>query len=165
MKGVVNTRFDFELDEVVIWDSVEVKKGRFHIVYNNKSFVADILTHDRKNKSFEIIINNNTYYVQLKDRFDELLHDLGMDVGSSNKDNDVKAPMPGRVLEILVKEGDAVAEGDGLIILEAMKMENIIKSTREGVLKHIQAAEGDSVEKNAVLLSYCLLYTSPSPRD
>ena len=154
MKGVVNTRFDFELDEVVIWDSVEVKKGRFHIVYNNKSFVADILTHDRKNKSFEIIINNNTYYVQLKDRFDELLHDLGMDVGSSNKDNDVKAPMPGRVLEILVKEGDAVAEGDGLIILEAMKMENIIKSTREGVLKHIQAAEGDSVEKNAVLLSY-----------
>ena len=154
MKGVVNTRFDFELDEVVVWDIVEVKKGRFHIVYNNKSFVADILTHDRKNKSFEIIINNNTYSVQLKDRFDELLHDLGMDVGNSNKDNDVKAPMPGRVLEILVKEGDAVAEGDGLIILEAMKMENIIKSTREGVLKHIQAAEGDSVEKNAVLLSY-----------
>jgi biotin carboxyl carrier protein len=39
-------------------------------------------------------------------------------------------------------------------VLEAMKMENIIKSTREGVLKHIQANEGDSVEKNAVLLSY-----------
>ena len=154
MKGTVNTRFDFELDEVVNWDIVEVKEGRFHIVYNNKSFVADVLTHDRKNKSFEIIINNNTYSVQLKDRFDELLHDLGMDVGSSNKDNDVKAPMPGRVLEILVKEGDAVAEGDGLIVLEAMKMENIIKSTREGVLKHIQATEGDSVEKNAVLLSY-----------
>lgn len=154
MKGIVNTRFDFELDEVVNWDIVEVKEGRFHIVYNNKSFIADVLTHDRKNKTFEIIINNNTYSVQLKDRFDELLHDLGMDAGSSSKDNDVKAPMPGRVLEILVKEGDAVSEGDGLIVLEAMKMENIIKSTREGVLKHIQAAEGDSVEKNAVLLSY-----------
>ena len=154
MKGIVNTRFDFELDEVINWDVVEVKDGRFHIVYNNKSFVADVLTHDRKNKSFEIIINNNTYSVQLKDRFDELLHDLGMDVGNSNKDNDVKAPMPGRVLEILVKEGDVIAKGDGLIVLEAMKMENIIKSTREGVLKHIQAAEGDSVEKNAVLLSY-----------
>ena len=68
MKGTVNTRFDFELDEVVNWDIVEVKNGRFHIVYNNKSFVADVLTHDRKNKSFEIIINNNTYSVQLKDR-------------------------------------------------------------------------------------------------
>ena len=154
MKGIVNTRFNFELDEVINWDVVEVKDGRFHIVYNKKSFVADVLTHDRKSKSFEIIINNNTYSVQLKDRFDELLHDLGMEVGSSNKDNDVKAPMPGRVVEILVKEGDAIAKGDGLIVLEAMKMENIIKSTREGVLKHIQTAVGDSVEKNAILLSY-----------
>jgi len=154
MKGIVNTRFDFELDGAVNWDIVEAKEGRFNIIYNNKSFVADILTHDRKNKTFEIIINNNTYSVQLKDRFDELLHDLGMDSESSNKDNDVKAPMPGRVLEIFVKEGDIVAEGDSLIVLEAMKMENIIKSTRGGVLKHIQANEGDSVEKNTVLLSY-----------
>lgn len=154
MKGIVNTRFDFELDEVVNWNIVEVKEGRFHVVYNNNSFVADVLTHDKKSKTLEIIINNNTYSVQLKDRFDELLHDLGMDTGNYNKDNDVKAPMPGRVLEILVKEGDTVSEGDGLIVLEAMKMENIIKSTREGVLKHIQAVEGDSVEKNAILLSY-----------
>ena len=154
MKGIVNTRFDFELDEVVNWDVVEVQEGRFHIVYNNTSFVADVLTHDRKSKTFEIIINNNTYSVQLKDRFDELLNDLGMDVGSSNKDNDVKAPMPGRILEILVKEGDTIAKGDGLIVLEAMKMENIIKSTREGVLKHIQTVEGDNVEKDAILLSY-----------
>jgi biotin carboxyl carrier protein len=154
MKGIVNARFDFELDGVVNWDIVEAKEGRFNIIYNNKSFVADVLTHDRKNKTFEIIINNNTYSVKLKDRFDELLHDLGMDPESSNKDNDVKAPMPGRVLEIFVKEGDIVADGDSLIVLEAMKMENIIKSTRGGVLKHIQANEGDSVEKNAVLLSY-----------
>ncbi len=154
MKVIVNTRFNFELDEVVNWDLVEVKDGSFHIVYNNKSFVADVITHDRKSKFFEIIINNNTYLLQLKDRFDKLLQDLGMDTRDSNKDNDVKAPMPGRILEILVKEGDAVYEGDGLIVLEAMKMENIIKSTRQGVLKNIRTAEGDSVEKNTVLLSY-----------
>tara|TARA_B100001057_G_scaffold278970_1_gene279235 strand:- start:986 stop:1453 length:468 start_codon:yes stop_codon:yes gene_type:complete len=154
MKGIVNSRFDFRLDEKVNFDLVEVKEGRFHIVYNNKSFVADVLAHDRKNKSFEIIVNNNTYSVQLKDRFDELLQDLGMGSENSSKDNDVKAPMPGRVLEVLVKEGDAVFEGDSLIVLEAMKMENIIKSTREGVLKLVLVAEGDSVEKNAVLLSY-----------
>ena len=154
MKGIVNTCFDFDLDEVVNWDIVEFKKGRFYIVYNNKSFIANVLAHDRKNKSFEIIINNNTYSVKLKNRFDKLLQDLGMDTGGSNKDNDVRAPMPGRVIEVLVNEGDTVAEGDGLIVLEAMKMENLIKSTREGVLKHIQTTEGDRVEKNTILLSY-----------
>tara|TARA_Y100000385_G_scaffold244679_1_gene262930 strand:- start:86 stop:553 length:468 start_codon:yes stop_codon:yes gene_type:complete len=154
MKGIVNKRFEFELNKDVNWDVVEVKKGQFHIVLNEKSFVADVLNYDKKAKTFEIQINNNSYTVQLKDRFDDLLHDLGMDISNANKDNEVKAPMPGRVLEILVKEGDSVSEGDGLLILEAMKMENIIKSTREGVLKQIQAAEGDSVEKNAVLLSY-----------
>lgn len=154
MKSVVNKRFNFKLNKEVNWSLVEIKKDLFHIIYKKKSFVVDILTHDRKNKYFEIIINNNVYSVQLKDHFDELLHDLGMDVVSFDKDNDVKAPMPGRILEVLVKERASVVEGDNLIVLEAMKMENIIKSTRRGVLKHIQVAEGDSVEKNAVLLSF-----------
>ena len=154
MKGIVNNRFKFDLNDNKNWDVLEVKKGQFHIVYNNKSFVADVLSHDKTSKTFEIQINSNTYMVQLKDRFDELLHDLGMDVGNSNKDNDVKAPMPGRVLEILVKTGSSISEGEGLVVLEAMKMENIIKSTREGVLKQIHINEGDSVEKNAVLLSF-----------
>jgi len=154
MKGIVNKRFDFDLNDNKNWDVIEVKKGQFHIVYNNKSFVADVLNHDKTSKTFEIQINSNTYMVQLKDRFDELLHNLGMDVGNSNKDNDVKAPMPGRVLEILVKTGSSISEGEGLVVLEAMKMENIIKSTREGVLKQIHINEGDSVEKNAVLLSF-----------
>ena len=154
MKSVVNNRFNFELNKEANWRLVEIKKDRFHIIYKNKSFIVDVLKHNKKSKSFEIAINNSTYSVQLKDQFDELLNDLGMDVGNSNKDNDVKAPMPGRVIEILVKKGDFVSEGDSLIVLEAMKMENIIKSTREGVLKNIQVIEGNNVEKNAILLSF-----------
>ena len=154
MKGVVNKRFDFVLDKPVDWDMVEVKNARFLIIYKNKSFTADVLIHDRKNKSFEIKVNNNNYFVQLKDHFDELLDNLGLDIITSNKDNDVKAPMPGRVLKILVKKGDIVVKGENLIVLEAMKMENIIKSTCEGVLKHVAVAEGDSVEKNTILFSY-----------
>ena len=154
MKSIVNKRFNFELNKEVNWSLIKIKKDRFHIIYKKKSFIVDVLAHNRKNKSFEIIINNNFYSVQLKDRFDELLHDLGLDTVNFDKDNDVKAPMPGRILEILVKERDSVAEGDSLIVLEAMKMENIIKSTRQGKLKHIHIAEGDNVEKNSILLSF-----------
>ena len=66
---------------------------------------------------------------------------------ASNKENDVKAPMPGRVLDVLVSAGEAVSAGDGLLVLEAMKMENIIKSTRQGTIKAISVMANENVEK------------------
>ena len=113
-----------------------------------------LLSNDKKNKAFEIVINNNLYAVQLKDDFDELLLHLGVDIHESNKDKDVVSPMPGRVVEVFVSAGDSINEGDGLVVLEAMKMENVIKATKSGVLKDVYASAGDSVEKNSVLLSY-----------
>jgi biotin carboxyl carrier protein len=62
--------------------------------------------------------------------------------------------MPGQVLDILVKAGDTISEGDGLIVLEAMKMENIIKSNRDGVIQEVYAKKNNSVEKNAVLIVF-----------
>ena len=155
MKARVNERFDFSFEgNDFNWDCIEVKERRFHILFKGRSLVADVIEANTNQKMFIIRINNNNYSIQIKDKYDELLQSLGMDMLNNQKESDIKAPMPGRVLKILVKEGDTVSEGDGLIVLEAMKMENIIKSTREGVLKHIQAVEGDSVEKNAILLSY-----------
>ena len=154
MKGVVNNCFDFDFADGFAWDMVMVKKGQFHIIYNNLSYVADVVSHDKKTKTFEIQINNNVYRVLLKDHFDDLLSGLGIGLTAREKENDVKAPMPGRVVEVFVKEGQVVKEGDSLIVLEAMKMENIIKSSRDGVLKNIAVVRGESVEKNTVLLCY-----------
>ena len=154
MKGVVNNCFDFDFADDLDWDIVMVKKGQFHIIYNNLSYVADVVSHDQKTKTFEIQINNNVYRVLIKDRFDDLLLGLGISLTAREKENDVKAPMPGRVVEVFVKEGQVVKKGDSLIVLEAMKMENIIKSSRDGVLKNIAVVSGESVEKNTVLLCY-----------
>jgi len=154
MKAVVNNTLEFLLDDEIQWDCVEVKNDQFHILFNGKSYVADVVSYNSSKKEFSLLINNRQYDGVLKDRFDDLLNQLGLDVAANKKDNDVKAPMPGRVLDVLVGVGDSVNEGDGLVVLEAMKMENIIKSTREGVVQGVRAEKGNSVEKNAVLIVF-----------
>ena len=154
MKGIVNSQFNFEIKDGEDWDIVKTKDGLFNIIYKEKSFIANVLSHDKKNKVFEIVINNNHYKVQLKDSFDEALIRLGVEHQEVDKDNAVVSPMPGKVVEVFVGAGDSVDEGDSLIVLEAMKMENIIKATKSGEVKHVYASVGDSVEKNCRLLVY-----------
>ena len=99
-------------------------------------------------------INSVKYAIDLKDKYDELLHSLGMDNIASAKINQVKAPMPGMVLNILVHEGNEVKKGDVLLVLEAMKMENMLKSPTDGVIKKIAVQKGNAVEKNQLLIQF-----------
>ena len=64
----------------------------------------------------------------------------------------VDAPMPGKVVRVLVKKGDAVAEGQGLVVVEAMKMENELKSPKTGVMSELFAVEGATIENSAKLM-------------
>jgi biotin carboxyl carrier protein len=73
---------------------------------------------------------------------------------NSKKVNEVKAPMPGLVLEIRVNVGDAVKKGDAILVLEAMKMENILKSPTDGTVSKINVKKGIAVEKNQVLINF-----------
>lgn len=122
------------------------------VIYNNQSFTVVLLNADRENKTYTLLINGNKYDVVLKDKIDELLAGMGLTAGSAGKLNNVKAPMPGLVLNILVNEGDSFKAGDGLLVLEAMKMENIIKATGEGIVKKININKGQAVEKGQVLI-------------
>ena len=153
MKAQVNKNYSFDL-ETSEWDLVEVKNGVFHILYQDNSYVADVVSADYQNKSFKIVINQSVYDVVLKDRFDQLLQDLGMDQGATKAENDIKAPMPGRVISLGVKAGSVVKEGDTLLVLEAMKMENIIKSPREGLIESIEIDAGQTVNKNQILICF-----------
>ena len=64
----------------------------------------------------------------------------------------VVAPMPGRIAKVLVRVGDAVAARQGLVVVEAMKMENELRSPRAGRVTEVRASEGALVEANAVLI-------------
>ena len=155
MKARVNEQFDFFFEgNNFNWNCVEVKEGQFHIIFKGRSLVADVVEANKFEKTFIIRINNNNYTVQLKDQYDELLQSLGMDRLNNQKDSEIKAPMPGRVLDIMLSAGCSVFKGDGVLVLEAMKMENVIKSPRDGVIKKIVVHKGQAVEKNEVLVEF-----------
>ncbi len=133
-------------------DILEYKKGKFHILRNNKSMMAEIVEMNAEEKSFVIKVNNTIYTVKVRDKYDELLREMGIDVVAGLKAKDIKAPMPGLVLNVLVENGQSIIKGDAILILEAMKMENVLKAPSDGIIRKIRITKGDKVEKNQIMI-------------
>ena len=136
------------------WDNVKISDGYFHILHQNRSYKAEVVAIDKTAKRFTLKINGRSQTVDLKEKFDLLLEKMGMNNISAGKLNHIKAPMPGLIIDLKVKAGDVVKTGDQLLILEAMKMENILKSHGEGIVKNVKVKKGDAVEKGQVLLEF-----------
>ncbi len=134
-------------------DILEYRNEKFHIIRNNRSFEAEIIDINREEKTVEIRVDNIVYSVSVKDKYDALLHEIGIDAAGGKKVNDIKAPMPGMVLKVMVESGQKIQKGDAMVILEAMKMENILKAPSDGVIKKVHILKGDKVEKNQVLIN------------
>ena len=77
-----------------------------------------------------------------------------MSAGVEVQEKHVESPMPGKILQVMVDRGTEVLEGDSLLVLEAMKMENVIRAPRAGVIAEVQAQVGVAVEKAAILVTY-----------
>ncbi len=160
----VNGHFEFEIGkkgenlqingEDVQWDLTEIKEVRFSIILNGKNYDAEIISHDPKSKTLVVRVNNGTYTVRLKDQYDRLLEQMGFGSSQGRKMKELKAPMPGLVLDIKVQEGSEVKKGDSLLVLEAMKMENVLKAEADATVKSIRVKGGDAVEKNELLLEF-----------
>ena len=133
-------------------DVLFLLNGTQHWLVNNRSFRVEIEEVNRIEKKYQICVNGKSFQVELKERLDDLLHELGMDSAASQKIKDLYAPMPVLVVDILVKEGQAIKKGDTIIILEAMKMENSLKAMADATVKKIVVTKGAAVDKNAVLV-------------
>ncbi len=126
----------------------------YHVIHKNASYSVELISFDKENKTCVLQVNNKEIAVSVEDRFDFLLHKLGMDNIKNQKVNELKAPMPGLVLNIMVQPGDSVPKGEGLMVLEAMKMENIIRTPSDVIVKSIDVNKSDAVEKNQVLIKF-----------
>jgi len=155
-KVKVNHAFEFDIDsdEISQLDAIKTSDANYHILKDNKTYRAEITDNQFHQKKYTVKINNNSYIVDINNDLDELIKAMGFEVGASKMVNDIKAPMPGLILDISVKVGQEVKENDSLLILEAMKMENVLTSPRDGTIKSISVKKGDAVEKNQLLVAF-----------
>ncbi len=158
----VNGKNEFSIEDMdgqlmlnnkpVDWDMQAAHNGMLSILYNGKSYTALVEKIDRPAKEFILRINGQPHNVAIKESIDLLLASMGLDLKAMQKIEPVKAPMPGMILKILVAPGQQILKGDGLLVLEAMKMENILKASHNATVKSIRVAERTAVEKGAVLI-------------
>ena len=148
----INENFHWEDLHPGKLDLLPLSGDRYHLLYQSKNYIAQLLEADYQNKRFAIRIEGSRFDVQLNDEYDQLIKRLGLHVQAGLKVSEIKAPMPGLVLEISVKEGEEVAEGQTLLSLEAMKMENVIKAPAAATIKSVNAQKGEAVEKGFVLI-------------
>lgn len=126
--------------------------GMLSILHRGKSYEAIVEDINKTAKEIRLRINGQRYTVAIQEPIDQLLHEMGLDIAATKKIEPIKAPMPGMVLKVLVQPGQRIAKGDGLLILEAMKMENVLKAPADATIKSIRIAERTAVGKGDVLI-------------
>ena len=160
----VNDQYHFEADkkgddlvinsEKIAADIKQINASSWHIIQDLRSYNVEVVDFNSTEKTATIKVNSNLYTVTAKDQFDLLLDQLGLSTLKGTRVSEMKAPMPGMVLKVFVNEGTEVKKGDNLFVLEAMKMENIIKAPADVVVKSVKIKPGDKVEKNQILMLF-----------
>ncbi len=147
-------------DEEIVINSKEVSKlniaknsdKEYHILEDNKKFNAKLISTNYLKKTLKIEVNGNSYTIAIADEYDQMVKKMGLLAVSTKKEKNINAPMPGLILDVLVIEGQEIKEGEQVLVLSAMKMENIITAPSDGVVKLIEIKKDDAVEKGQLLI-------------
>jgi biotin carboxyl carrier protein len=145
------SRYVFKIDNKTFEiDLVEVSKGIYSLLHNGKSYNVEAIptkgitkyTVNTFFQSFDLeIIDAQTKY--LRSRSQGAAADTG---------NFIRVPMPGKVMEIFVNEGDTVTAGQTLVIVSAMKMESEYKAGRNGIVKKVMVQPGETVDSDQIMI-------------
>lgn len=126
----------------------------FKVEFKGQTFHGELMEEGLEDRKLKVKINHREFVISKDGPLDQLISELGLDKVKVRKLQQLKSPMPGRIVSITVNVGDEVNVGDALLTLEAMKMENVLKSEGVGTVKSIEVAAHDVVDKGAVLISF-----------
>lgn len=133
-------------------DFQRLSNGRLHaIMLDNSNYEFELV---RNNGGFDIWHNNGQIRAEVSDEKSERFKKLMGASATKAKASALHAPMPGLVIKIEVEPGQHVKKGDGLVIIEAMKMENELKAHHAAVIKEIKIKPGQPVDKNQILIVF-----------
>ena len=142
--------FSFAESEIAALDVLNKNVEDFSLIHQQRIIKGEVIS--AKGKNYKVEIDGERFQVQIKTQLDQILDTMGLNKPKVSKIRSIKAPMPGLVIEINVEEGQTVSENDKMLILEAMKMENVIKIPHEAVVKKINIVKGQAVDKGQVLI-------------
>ncbi|MBL7697490.1 MAG: acetyl-CoA carboxylase biotin carboxyl carrier protein subunit [Chitinophagaceae bacterium] len=142
--------FSVTKEEIDKADIITLSERSFNVLRDNRSINAKII--EDNGKRLKVEVEGETFDIEIKDELDQTLEQMGFGKSTLKQVKEIKAPMPGLVLEISVADGQQVKEGDKLLILEAMKMENSIIIHTDATIKNVSVSAGQAVEKGQVLV-------------
>jgi biotin carboxyl carrier protein len=131
-------------------DLMHTADGTFSILEGGHSYNIELVPH-KQSKKYTAYTLYNEFDVEVIDAEARYLLNRGGN-GFVSNENTISSPMPGKVVKILVSEGDEIKEGENAIIISAMKMESEYKSPKNGIVKQINVKEGDTIEGDQVLI-------------
>ena len=156
--GIINSVVQLDLSQRDLgkFKVIEINHSENEIILSNgsKKFECKILKENSIDQSYIVKINGEISTIRLIKQVEKTIEKLGIQKESQKNINILKAPMPGLILDVIVKESDLVKKGDPVIILEAMKMENILSSPVDGKVKEIKVNSQQTVEKNNILIKF-----------
>lgn len=142
--------FSFSQEEIDTANLIKISPNEFNLIFNNRSVNAKLLNEEGKKITIEV--EGESFEIKIKDALDMLVEQMGYSSSSGKQIKEIKAPMPGLVLDIVVTEMQSVKEGDKILILEAMKMENSIMIHMDAIIKKVAVKPGQAVEKGQLLI-------------
>jgi biotin carboxyl carrier protein len=173
MKFVAHLRG--EQHEIIV-DSLDKNDGKYIMTLDNVAYEVD--AHVLRSEIVSILIDHQSYDVEvertgndqntldgrtasrvrgrvirfemLDERREKMKEAAGLSLGLGGK-SVIESPMPGKILRFLVEEGETVEEGQGVVVIEAMKMENKLTAPNSGIVQNLYGAIGDTIETGAVL--------------
>jgi biotin carboxyl carrier protein len=129
-------------------DGKKTGRTNYSLIVDNRSFEIEV---DNAADEYRVLVDGRNYHVHLIDERRVRVGGGQSEIELQGRQK-ISVPMPGKVIAVLVSEGDSVERGQGLVIVEAMKMENEVRSPIAGEVKEIKVKPGDAVEGGAVLV-------------